>query len=453
MSDTERTRRNYLRLTGVAGVGALAGCMGGGTGTGSGGDTATETETATEGGGTTTSSSDYQSGGGSGGEPIPMGTILPITGALSAYGGGMQKSANLAVEQINAAGGPLGREITVFNKNSQTQASRALQKYSTLVNENGIVGFVGAASSGVSVPLAQRVHDDGVMQVSNASTTPALAEIGYGDDGEPPKYFARTAPNDGQQGIVMGRILGQDTYVGADSAAFLYVDNPYGEGLAKKARAAFDGETTAMVGYSKKTTDYSSTLDKVFADDPDGVGFVGYPGNGKTIFKQWSEGGYGGRWALSEGINSPELFEEESEIFSDMYVASPDPENTKGSERFEQAIGDANTLFAAHAYDAMFLQALAMHKAGEASGAAIAENIGAISRPNDGDVTVTVDEFEKAKQALDDGKSINYEGASSPVDLNPSLEPLNRFAILRVGADGSTAAEEQIPRSFFEGKL
>ncbi|MFB6168919.1 MAG: ABC transporter substrate-binding protein [Haloferacaceae archaeon] len=450
-SDDTRTRRRYLKLTGLAGIGALAGCAGGGTGGGG----STPTETATEGGGmtTTTTSGDSMSGGGSGGEPVPMGTILPITGALSAYGSGMQKSANLAVEHVNAGGGPLGREITVFNKNSQTQPSKALQQYSTLVNENNIIGFVGAASSGVSVPLAQRVHADKVMQVSNASTTPALAEIGYGDDGEPPKYFARTAPNDGQQGIVMGQILNQDKYIGADKAAFLYVDNPYGEGLAKKARAAFDGETTAMVGYSKKTTDYSSTLDKVFADNPDGVGFVGYPGNGKTIFKQWSEGGYGGQWALSEGINSPELFKEMSSVFSDMYVASPDPESTMGSQRFKEAIGDANTLFAAHAYDAMFLQALAMHKAGEASGEAIAKNIRAVSRPNDADVTVTVDEFETAKQALDDGKTINYEGASSPVDLNPSLEPLNRFAILQIGDDGSTTTREQIPRSFFEGKL
>ncbi|MFB6156340.1 MAG: ABC transporter substrate-binding protein [Haloferacaceae archaeon] len=449
-SDDTRTRRKYLKLTGVAGVGALAGCMGGGAG---GGGTATETETATESGGMTTTASGGSGSGGSGGEPIPMGTILPITGALSAYGGGMQKAANLAVEHINAAGGPLGREITVFNKDSQTQASRALQKYSTLVNENDIIGFVGAASSGVSVPLAQRVFSDKVMQVSNASTTPALAEIGYGDDGKPPKYFARTAPNDGQQGIVMGQILSKDEYIGADSAAFLYVDNPYGEGLAKKASQAFEGETTAMVGYSKKTTDYSSTLDKVFADNPDGVGFVGYPGNGKTIFKQWSEGGYGGQWALSEGINSPELFKNMSDVFSGMYVASPDPENTQGAQRFKQAIGQANTLFAPHAYDAMFLQALAMHKAGEASGTAIAENIRAVSRPNDGDVTVTVNEFDKAKQALDDGKSINYEGASSPVDLNPSLEPLNRFAILQIGDDGSTTTREQIPRSFFEGKL
>ncbi|MFB6176810.1 MAG: ABC transporter substrate-binding protein, partial [Halobaculum sp.] len=213
MSDDNTVqRRRFLEATGVAGAAALAGCTGG-------------------------------IGGGSS-QPIPMGSILPITGALSAYGSGMQKAVNLAVKNVNDAGGILGgREIEMTNKDSGTKPSVAVQKYNSLVNENSIVGFVGAASSGVSVPLAQKVHADKVMQVSHASTTPALASIGYGDDGEPPKYFGRTAPNDAQQGIVMGRIMNNSKFIGADTAAFLHVANPYGKGLAQKAKEAFDGET------------------------------------------------------------------------------------------------------------------------------------------------------------------------------------------------------------------
>jgi ABC-type branched-subunit amino acid transport system substrate-binding protein len=419
--DNTVQRRRFLEATGVAGAAALAGCVGG-------------------------------IGGGSS-EPIPMGSIMPITGALSAYGNGMQKAVNQAVTDVNDAGGILGgREIEMTNKDSGTKPSNAVQKYNSLVNENDIVGFVGAASSGVSVPLAQKVHGDEVMQVSHASTTPALAEIGYGDDGEPPKYFGRTAPNDAQQGIVMGRIMNNSEFIGADTAAFLHVANPYGKGLAQKAKEAFNGETLQLVPYGKKTSDYSSTLDKLHEGEPDAIGFVGYPGNGKTILKQWSQGGYGTEsadWVLSEGLNSGDFLTNNKSITAGMYLASPDPESTDGASVYADKMGDADTLFAAHAYDGVILQALAMQKAGEAGGTAIAENIRSVSRGQG--TVVTVGEFETAVSELEDGNNINYQGASSPVNLNEALEPLNRFAILQVQDDGSRSSLKTIPRSEFTG--
>ncbi|USZ68142.1 ABC transporter substrate-binding protein [Halorussus salilacus] len=436
MSENYRTtRRSVLRATTAAGVAGLVGVP---------------------------TSAGAQDG------PIQMGSILPITGELSAYGSGMQEAVNLAVQDVNDAGGPLDREIEINNTDSQTVPDQAIQQYQTLVNEDNIIGFVGAASSGVSVPLAQQVADDEVMQVSNASTTPVLANIGYNED-ETVKYFARTAPNDAQQGIVMGQILNEDDYVGADTAAFLHVANPYGEGLAQNASDAFEGETTEMVAYDPQATDYTSTLDSVFAGDPDAVGFVGYPGNGRTILEQWSNGGYGGEWVLSEGLNSAEFLQELSDITAGMYVASPDPEQTDGADAFEEKIGDANTLFAPHAYDALFLMALAIEQGGEASATAIAENIRSVSRPEAGAMAtetetataeetpsgsvVTVGEFDRAKELIADGEDINYQGASSPVNLNENLEPLNQFAILQVQDDGSTESLETIPRSFFRGQL
>lgn len=421
MSGMDKSRRTYLKATGaigVAGLTGLSGCIG------------------------------SISGGGSGGGPIKMGSILPITGSLSAYGGGMQEAVNLAKKHINDGDGPLGRELQVVNEDSETKPDKANQKYDTLVNEENIVGFVGAASSGVSVPLAKKVAADGVMQVSNASTSPVLAQIGYNDD-QSAKFFGRTAPNDAQQGIVMGRILSEQKYVGASKAAFLYVNNEYGEGLAQKAKAAFQGETVGMVGYDQKSSDYTSTLDKLYKDSPDAVGFIGYPGNGQTILKQWQNGGYGGKWVLSEGLNSSDFFNQLKEITDGMYLASPSPEGTNGASKFEKQMSNKQTLFAAHAYDGLFLQALAMHKAGEATGEAIAKNIRSVSR---GGQKVTVGEFQKAKDLLDDGEDINYEGASSPVDMNEKLEPLNRFAIMQV-QDGSAKELEGIPRSYFEGKL
>jgi len=378
----------------------------------------------------------------------------------------MQTAVQAAVDDINTQNGILGRSLSLTQKDSETKPEKALQKYNTLVSENNIVGFVGAASSGVSTTLAQNVADDQVMEMSNASTSPALADAGVSGD---VKYFGRTAPNDGQQGIVMARTLESDDYIGADTVAFLHVDNAYGEGLAKQAKENFGGETQRLVGYGTKQTDYSSTLDTLFQDDPDAVGFVGYPGNGKTILKQWSEGGYGGNWVLSEGLNSSTFLQNNSDITSGMYISSPKASAGPGADAFmdkiESRIGTQKTttmgtattqvtttpplLFAAHAYDAMALMALAMGKGDGYDGKTIAQNIRAVSQPPG--TEYTVGELRDALDTIEGGGEVNYQGASSTVDLNENLEPLVAMSILEVGSDGSTTEVESFPKAAFEG--
>lgn len=379
-------------------------------------------------------------------DPIPIGSILPITGDLKDYGPNMEHATKLAVRHINNAGGPLNRELQLYSRDSATTADIALSKYHELVETHDIVGFVGAASSGVSLPLAEHTAQDQVMQVSNASTTPRLADTGYNAG---IKYFGRTAPNDGQQAVVMGQILNDDQYIGADSAAFLYINNTYGKALAEQASDAFNGTTTDLVKYKKDTTDYTATLETLFAGNPDAIGFIGYPGNGRDILKQWADSPYSADWVLSEGLNSSDFFTDLSEITDGMYLASPNPATTEGNLRFKNAFERETLLYSPNAYDAVFLQALAMHKAGEASGKAIATTIQSISR--DG-TPVTVNEFEKAKRLINSGEPINYQGASGVLNLNTKLEPLTKYEILEI-TNGSTTTKETLPRTFFTNKL
>lgn len=350
---------------------------------------------------------------------------------------------NLAVSHVNDAGGPLGRPIDMHNEDSGSSSGTATERYDHLVDDEGVVGFVGAGSTGASLALANRVADDRVMGISPSSTGVVLGEAGY-DEVMEVKYFGRTAWNDVQQGVVFAHVM--ETQMSADTAAFLYVDNAYGEGLAREARDSFDGETFRSVPYSPGTSDYTSTLDTLFRGDPDAIGFVGYPDSGRRILQTWADGGYGGRWVLSEGLSSPEILDRLPDVVEGMYVPAPAPEPTSGTERFREALGHEPTLFSANAYDALFLMALAVHRAGDGSGTAIAENIRAVSRSPGTDVTV--DEFRRATELLDGGTEINYQGASGPVDLNENLEPLTRFEVRRI-RDGTPETVDRVPRSFF----
>jgi len=444
---SEQTRRDLLKRLGVgstAGVVSLAGCAqqsddGGGDGGGDGETTTTEAGDESM----STESGDGESGGG---EAITIGTLFPVTGTNSAYGGGHQEAANLAAEEINEAGGPLDREITTINRDTEGNPSRAAQKFRTMINEEGIVGLVGPYSSGIGTTLAPVARDNRVMEVSNGNTSPALATAGVNEDNGV-KYYGRTAPNDVQQALVMGRILNQR--IEAETASFLYVDNPYGQGLAEQASENFEGETLSMVGYSQQTNDYTSTLDSVFEDDPDAVGAVMYPGNGRTILNQWSQGGYGGQWVAAEAILAPQLLSDLSDIVEGMFITSP---QTANSETFISNMGgeSAVTQFAPHAYDATYLEALAIQQAGEASGTAIAENIRSVSRGEG--TTVGVGEFQAGKEALANDESVNYDGASGSVDLNENLEPVVPYRILEV-TGGEAEVIEEVPLSYFEGKM
>jgi len=385
-----------------------------------------------------------------GGEPVALGSIFPVTGTNSAYGGGHQQAFNLAVEEINGAGGILGgREITPVNRDTEGAPSRAAQKFRTMINQEGIAGLVGPYSSGIGTTLAPIARDNQVMEISNGNTSPALATAGV-NESNGVKYYGRTAPNDVQQALVVARVLNQR--IEAETASFLYVDNPYGQGLAEAASESFEGETLNMVAYSQQTSDYTSTLDAVFEGDPEAIGTVMYPGNGRTILEQWNQGGYGGQWVGAEAILSPELLSDLSDIVEGMYITSP---QTANSDTFQENMGGQGniTQFAPHAYDATYLMGFAMEAAGEASGTGIAENVRSVSRPSgDGDTGISVAEFEAGKEALGNGEAINYDGASGSVDLNENLEPVVPYRILEV-QDGEAEVVEEVPLSYFDGKI
>ena len=448
MSDhSRRTVLKGLGGTGVAGLVSLAGCSRQGSGGGGSTDAATETEMEDGDMDTQTSTETGMSGGG---EPLTLGSIFPVTGTNSAYGGGHQRAFNLAVEEINAAGGILGgREITPINRDTEGAPSRAAQKFRTMINQEGIVGLVGPYSSGIGTTLAPIARDNMVMEISNGNTSPALATAGV-NESNGAKYYGRTAPNDVQQALVMVRVLNQ--IVEAETASFLFVDNPYGQGLAEAASESFEGETLNMVAYSQATSDYTSTLDSVFEGDPEAVGTVMYPGNGRTILQQWNQGGYGGQWVGAEAILSPQLLSDLSDVVEGMYITSP---QTANSETFQSNMGGTGniTQFAPHAYDATYLMGFAMEAAGEASGTGIAQNVRSVSRPNgDGDTAVSVGEFEAGAEAIRNGENIDYNGASGSVDLNQNLEPVVPYRILQVQG-GEASVTEEVPLSYFEGKI
>ena len=107
---------------------------------------------------------------------LKIGTLLPISGDLSSYGGSMQNTAQLLVKTVNACGGVLGQPVTLVTEDDQTEAAAGVTAMTKLVESDRVAVVVGGASSNVSsaaIPIAVRNQ---TVEISPASTSPSFTE-------------------------------------------------------------------------------------------------------------------------------------------------------------------------------------------------------------------------------------------------------------------------------------
>jgi len=217
---------------------------------------------------------------------LTLGTILPQTGSLAFLGPPMFAAFDLAVQDINAAGGVLGQPIAAIKGDSgDTTTDTASKTVDRLLAENADA-IIGAASSGVSLPVIDKVASAGVVLFSPANTSPALSD--YDDKG---LYF-RTAPPDIYQGDVLGQKVLQD---GNQTVAILALNDAYGTGLADAAEAtitAGGGEVVVKTIYDPTAASFDTEVDAVVALDPDAIIIIGFDESAK-ILKSMVEKGIG----------------------------------------------------------------------------------------------------------------------------------------------------------------
>jgi branched-chain amino acid transport system substrate-binding protein len=282
-------RRRFLRLSGAVGVAGLAGCAGqdelqGETDTTGGSDAETDPS------GGSGDETDTSGGSDGGSESIKVGAVIPFSGDLADFGGPMLNAMKMAQADINAAGGPLGREIEIVDEDSGTDSTQAVNAANKLVNTNGVQNVIGAVSSGVTISIANSVTiPNGIMQITSASSSPSITTL---DDDD---LVWRTRTNDRFVAKVMAMIAQNQ---GASTASVIYINNDFGKALADTFESAFEGETAAKVGYSSGQSSYNQVLSQAFSDDPEFVALAGYPESGTTMLSQWNEQGYGGNSVL-----------------------------------------------------------------------------------------------------------------------------------------------------------
>ncbi len=350
-------------------------------------------------------------------QDVKIGAVMPLTGDLSAFGENDSNGVELAVKEINAAGGVLGQDLGLAIADTRTSPQAGVDAAKKLVNVENVAGLVGALSSGVTIPIAKSVSSqEGVPQISNASTSPVITNLE--DNG----YLFRTVPSDKLQGVVLGDIVYEQ---GVRSVAALYVNNDYGEGLASVFKDRFTGlggKVTAMLPYEKGKASYRGELSNAASGDPDALMLVGYPENGITILRQALEEGYFDQFVLTDGMKAPEVVDAiGGQYLKNTIGSTPTAFDTAGADYFKEAYeAEYGELppkpFIDTAYDAAYLLALAMQKAGSTDGAKVRDALHDVANPPG--VKIGPGEWAKALEALKNGKDVNYEGAAGPHDFD-----------------------------------
>ena len=217
---------------------------------------------------------------------LKIGTLLPETGNLAFLGAPEFAGVEYAISLINAAGGVLGKEVLYSQgdsgDNSTDTASTTVDR---LLSEN-VDAIIGAASSGVTLKVIDKITQAGVLQFSPANTSDALST--YADSA----LFFRNAPPDTLQGGVLAGMIVAD---GNASAYILALDDAYGTGLAATIAKNLEAAGVTVLGtkiYDPAAVSFDAEVAEVVAANPDAIMLVTFD-EGSRILRTMVEQGIG----------------------------------------------------------------------------------------------------------------------------------------------------------------
>ncbi len=372
---------------------------------------------------------------------LKIGSLLPETGSLAFLGPPEFAGVDLAVAEINEAGGVLGENIEHIRGDSGDTSSDIAQQTTDAHIAAGVSAIIGAASSGVSFTVIDKIASAGIVQVSPANTSPDFSS--YADEG----FYFRTAPSDTFQGAVLGQLMAKE---GAKNVVVLNLDDAYGNGLAKYAMAAFTGTSTNIV-YNPQAAEFSADVAKAKAAKPDAIAIIGFDETAK-IFTELIKQGIGPNkvktYLVDGNLSSGAYADLPAGIMTGVKATLP---GVFADDAFQQrllGVDPALTDFsyAAESYDAVILVALAAEQGGATDGATIRDNLVSVSK---GGTKCTT--FADCKAKIADGIDIDYDGVSGPVEFADNGDP--SFATM--GIYQYTANDKYVarPEEFISGDV
>jgi ABC-type branched-subunit amino acid transport system substrate-binding protein len=369
---------------------------------------------------------------------ITIGMVMELTGPAGAYGQAGAKAVDMALRDFNAAGGANGCAIVADTRDSQSQGTVAVDQANQLVNIKKVPVIIGGIISSVSIPILTSVTAPaGVVQISPASSSPTLTELGR--SGKTNGVFFRTITSDALQGTAAAKYAIDQ---GLKKLAIIHVNNDFGVNMVREFKAAYEklgGTITSTTPYNEKQSSYTAEANAAMAGDPEALYLVSYPVDGATIARAWISNGGPQKFLLNDGMNSTDFINAVgAKYLNNAYGTSSGTSETASTayfnKNFEAFSGGikADAPAADRSYDAGAVAALAIAKAGRAEPAAIKASIREVLSENGAPIHAGKEEFAKALALIKDGKPVKYEGVIGPISFDQYGDITGPFRLWRI---------------------
>ena len=303
--------------------------------------------------------------------PVRLGVFLPLTGAQSSFGNDAIHGAQLAVNEINAAGGILdGRPVRLEVRDTRSDAETNKEVVEELAKDPGIVLLVGEIASARSIEAAAIAQSHGVPMISPASTHQDVTALG--------DMIFRVCYAEPFQGAAMARFA--NSIKASRAAIFLEEDNPYSQGLAASFRDHFvKGGGTIVAEKSFKAGDlaFVEQLEAIKAASPEVIFLPSYYLEAALVIQQARGMGMEAPFLGGDGWDSQEFLRVGGAAVENCYAANhfsaqhEEPENAAFIAAYGANFGQPPPPLAALAYDAIRLGVDAISRAGSESRASV----------------------------------------------------------------------------------
>jgi len=357
-------------------------------------------------------SSQSASSGSSNADKIVIGGNFEITGGVAQYGHNGSKGVEMAVAEINAKGGLLGKEVVYVPADNKSDAGESTSATTKLISQDKVIAIVGPMTSGNTRAATQVVTDNKIPLITPTGTADNLTE------NQP--WIFRACFNDSFQGQIAAAFANKSLQ--AKKAALIVQKGDYSIGLAKSFKENFSGEIVYEGEYVEGDKDFKAILTSLRATNPDVIFVPGYYGEVGLIVSQARELGITVPMLGGDGWDDPKLVEiAGASNLNNTYMVShaslEDPALAKFIEDFRAKYGTDPNPFAALGYDAANLLFKAIEKAGEANP-------------------------EKIREALENLGS--FEGVSGTMTIDPATHNPIKSAVILEFKDGVATFLERV---------
>jgi len=367
---------------------------------------------------------------------LKIGTLLPETGELDILGPPMINGVRLAVQEINDTGGVNDAPIELIETDDGTDPDIANAAVDRLLQED-VDLIVGAAASGVTTAVIDKITGAGVVECSPSNTGVQFTD--YPDEG---LYF-RTAPPDNLQSQVLADLIVDD---GNEDVTIVARSDEYGEGFAGFLEEELDGagaDVQDVVIYDPEAASFDDVAEQIADSDPEAVAIIGFSEAGSVVTAAIEQGVGPAdlQWYGTDGIQSSTFYEgidpNNPAVVEGIRGTAPSAAPANGEatfqERFQAYAPGTDTIFSGHAYDCVTISALAATAAGSDASQEIADNINAVTKKG-----TKCSLYAECVTLLEDGKNINYQGAAGPLEFVRAGEPgKGAYDTYEFQADGS----------------